>query len=64
MVLYKPLLTLASVENTMTTLAEFVNIGQGLMIEAFLTAMLVFAVLMLAAEKHKVVLLRLKALCR
>jgi len=41
------------VENTMTTLAEFVNIGQGLMIEAFLTAMLVFAVLMLAAEKHK-----------
>jgi len=41
------------VENTITKLSFGVNIGQGLFMEAFLTAILVFSVLMLAAEKHK-----------
>jgi len=41
------------VQNTITKLSYGVNIGQGLFMEAFLTAILVFSVLMLAAEKHK-----------
>jgi glycerol uptake facilitator-like aquaporin len=36
-----------------TTLAEGINPAQGVCIEMFITAALVFAVLMLAAEKHK-----------
>jgi aquaporin related protein len=36
-----------------TTVESGVNIGQGLFIEAFLTAILVLAVILLAAEKHK-----------
>ena len=36
-----------------TTLAEVTNLAQGLFIEMFLTALLVFAILMLAAEKHR-----------
>ncbi|PWN40743.1 aquaporin-like protein [Ceraceosorus guamensis] len=40
-------------DSTRTTLEPGINIGQGLMIEAFLTAILVFSVLMLAAEKHR-----------
>lgn len=38
---------------TQTTLASGVSVAQGLFLEMFLTAELVFAVLMLAAEKHK-----------
>lgn len=40
-------------DSTRTLLEPGINIGQGLMIEAFLTAILVFSVLMLAAEKHR-----------
>lgn len=40
-------------ESVTTTLGPGVNIGQGLFIEAFLTAILVLAVLFLAAEKHR-----------
>jgi aquaporin related protein len=47
------LLTPYTVRITTTTLAPGMNYGQGLMLEAFLTAMLVFSVLMLAAEKHR-----------
>jgi aquaporin related protein len=36
-----------------TTLAEGTNLAQGLIIEMFLTALLVFTILMLAAEKHR-----------
>lgn len=36
-----------------TTLAEGTNLAQGLFIEMFLTALLVFTILMLAAEKHR-----------
>lgn len=36
-----------------TTLAEGTSIAQGVFIEAFGTALLVFAILMLAAEKHE-----------
>lgn len=36
-----------------TTLGTGVNIGQGVFIEAFLTAILILTVLFLAAEKHK-----------
>lgn len=39
--------------NVQTKLQPGIDKGQGLMIEAFLTAILVFSVLMLAAEKHK-----------
>jgi aquaporin related protein len=46
-------LTPQSVGVTRTTLAAGMNKGMGLMLEAFLTAMLVFTVLMLAAEKHR-----------
>jgi aquaporin related protein len=38
---------------TETTLGNGVNVGQGLFIEAFLTAILVLTVILLAAEKHK-----------
>lgn len=41
------------IETTVTKLSPGINIPQGLFLEAFLTAMLVFTVLMLAAEKHK-----------
>lgn len=41
------------VENVTTVLSDGVNAGQGLFIEAFLTAILVLTVLFLAAEKHK-----------
>lgn len=40
-------------ELTATTLGTGVNIGQGLFIEAFCTAILVLTVILLAAEKHK-----------
>jgi len=36
-----------------TSLAEGTNLAQGLFIEMFLTALLVFTILMLAAEKHR-----------
>jgi aquaporin related protein len=36
-----------------TTLGGGANIAQGLFIEMFLTAQLVFVIIMLAAEKHK-----------
>lgn len=36
-----------------TTLSEDTSVVRGLFIEMFLTAMLVFTVFMLAAEKHK-----------
>ncbi|KAM0704432.1 hypothetical protein Q7P35_008666 [Cladosporium inversicolor] len=36
-----------------TTLAEGTNLAQGLFIEMFLTALLVFTILMLTAEKHR-----------
>ncbi|KAK4555399.1 Aquaporin-1 [Recurvomyces mirabilis] len=39
--------------NVSTTLGGNTSISQGLFIEMFLTAMLVFTILMLAAEKHK-----------
>ncbi|KAK3670723.1 Aquaporin-1 [Recurvomyces mirabilis] len=39
--------------NVSTTLGGNTSIAQGLFIEMFLTAMLVFTILMLAAEKHK-----------
>jgi len=42
-----------AVSEVVTTLQSGVNKGQGLMIEAFLTAMLVFCVLMLAAESER-----------
>lgn len=41
------------IETTITKLSPGINIGQGLMLEAFLTAMLVFTVLMLAAESER-----------
>jgi len=41
------------IASTITKLEAGVDIAQGLFLEAFLTAMLVFTVLMLAAEKHK-----------
>ena len=41
------------ISQVVTTLQPGVNKGQGLKIEAFLTAILVFCILMLAAEKHK-----------
>lgn len=40
-------------QSVTTTLGPGVNIGQGLFIEAFLTATLVLTVLFLAAEKHR-----------
>lgn len=40
-------------ESVETNLGTGVNIGQGLFIEAFLTAILVLTVILLAAEKHK-----------
>jgi aquaporin related protein len=39
--------------NVRTTLSEGLSIQRGLFIEAFLTAELVFTILMLAKEKHK-----------
>jgi len=39
--------------NVSTTLGGGTSIVQGLFIEMFLTALLVFTILMLAAEKHK-----------
>lgn len=39
--------------NVRTTLGAGTSVAQGLFIEMFLTAMLVFTVFMLAAEKHK-----------
>ncbi|KAI9728270.1 MAG: hypothetical protein M1834_007763 [Cirrosporium novae-zelandiae] len=39
--------------NVRTTLSEGVSVAQGLWIEVFLTAELVFTILMLAKEKHK-----------
>lgn len=39
--------------NVSTTLGGGTSIVRGLFIEMFLTAMLVFTILMLAAEKHK-----------
>jgi len=39
--------------NVGTSLGEGANVAQGLFIEMFLTAQLVFVILMLAAEKHK-----------
>ncbi|CAO1633497.1 unnamed protein product [Parajaminaea phylloscopi] len=41
------------VDSVATTLGSGVNVAQGLFIEAFLTAILVLAVLFLAAEKHR-----------
>ena len=39
--------------NVRTTLAAGVSIPRGLFIEMFCTALLIFTILMLAAEKHK-----------
>lgn len=39
--------------NVSTTLGDSTSIARGLFIEMFLTALLVFAIFMLAAEKHK-----------
>ena len=39
--------------NVSTTLGGGTSVAQGLFIEMFLTAMLVFTIFMLAAEKHK-----------
>ncbi|GAA97501.1 uncharacterized protein L969DRAFT_14154 [Mixia osmundae IAM 14324] len=47
------LLTPGGTKAFVVTLEPGMNTGQGLMLEAFLTAILVFSVLMLAAEKHK-----------
>lgn len=44
---------MGGVGNTITTLSPGMNYPQGLFLEALLTALLVFTVLMLAAEKHK-----------
>ncbi|CAD6565881.1 MAG: hypothetical protein CYPHOPRED_000082 [Cyphobasidiales sp. Tagirdzhanova-0007] len=41
------------INGAITSLEKGMNIAQGLFLEMFLTAMLVFTVLMLAAEKHK-----------
>ncbi|KAI5479655.1 hypothetical protein MNV49_003165 [Pseudohyphozyma bogoriensis] len=46
-------LTPGGIGDTITKLAPGVSTTQGLFIEMFLTSMLVFVVLMLAAEKHK-----------
>ncbi|KAF2770594.1 aquaporin-like protein [Teratosphaeria nubilosa] len=42
-----------NIDGVQTTLASGMSIAQGLFLEMFLTALLVFAILMLAAEKHK-----------
>lgn len=39
--------------NVRTSLAGGTNVAQGLFIEMFLTAILVFTIFMLAAEKHR-----------
>ena len=44
----------SDVGSTITTLSTGMTLVRGLFLEAFLTAMLVFVILMLAAEKHKV----------
>lgn len=44
----------SDVGSTITTLSPGMTLVRGLFLEAFLTAMLVFVILMLAAEKHKV----------
>jgi len=43
----------SDVGSTITTLSPGMTLVRGLFLEAFLTAMLVFVILMLAAEKHK-----------